>query len=114
MLLAYLLNESEFSSTRLLIVATLGNSLGGIVTYAMGWLISSRWPLKASEKRRSKQAVALVQRYGAVSLIFSWLPLIGDPLCFAAGWMRCHLFYSLMLICVGKTLRYSLIVLAVS
>ncbi len=113
-LLAYLLTQSEFSSIELLIAATAGNSLGGILTYAMGWWISSRWPLKVPEKKRQKQALVWVQRYGVLSLLFSWLPLIGDPLCLAAGWVRCHLFYSLMLICVGKTLRYSLIVLAVS
>ncbi len=113
-LLAYLLTQPEFSPTELLMAAAIGNSLGGILTYAMGWWISSRWPLKTPESKRQQQAMALVRRYGAVSLLLSWLPLIGDPLCLMAGWLRCHLFYSLMLICLGKTLRYSLIVLAVS
>ncbi len=113
-LLAYLLSQPEFSPIELLITAAVGNSLGGILTYAMGWWIASRWPLKVPEKKRQKQAVVLVRRYGALSLFFSWLPLIGDPLCLAAGWLRCHLFLSLILICIGKTLRYSLIVLAVS
>lgn len=113
-LLVYLLNQSEFGPVELLIAASAGNSFGGVLTYAMGWWIASRWPLKVPKKKRQKQAVILVRRYGVLSLLFSWLPLIGDPLCLAAGWIRCHLFISLMLICVGKTLRYSLIVLAVS
>ncbi len=113
-LLAYLLTQSELSAVELLIAAAAGNCLGGTLTYGMGWWLSSRWPLKMPENKRQKQALVLVQRYGAVSLLFSWLPLIGDPLCLAAGWIRCHLLYSLLLICVGKTLRYSLIVLAVS
>ncbi len=112
--MAYLLTQPEFSPTELLMAAAIGNSLGGILTYAMGWWISSHWPLKTPESKRQQQAMALVRRYGAVSLLLSWLPLIGDPLCLMAGWLRCHLFYSLMLICLGKTLRYLLIVLAVS
>lgn len=113
-LLAYLMTQSEIDTLELLITAAAGNSLGGILTYGMGWWLGARWPLKVPEKKRQKQALVLVQRYGAVSLLLSWLPLIGDPICLVAGWIRCHLFYSLVLICVGKTLRYSLIVLAVS
>ena len=111
-LLGYLLTQPEYQPQVLLLVASVGNSLGGIVTFAMGWWIAIRWPVPQPEKRGQRRALSIIQRFGPAALFLSWLPVVGDPLCFAAGWLRCHLLLSLMLIAVGKTLRYSLIVYA--
>ena len=110
-LLAYLLTQPEFSSIELLVAAAVGNSLGGILTYGMGWWLGFRWPLRVPKKKSQQRAMVLIQQYGAVSLFFSWVPFIGDPLCLVAGWIRCNLFYSILLICLGKLMRYLLIVL---
>ncbi|OFZ72976.1 MAG: hypothetical protein A2W04_01905 [Betaproteobacteria bacterium RBG_16_64_9] len=60
-------------------IATLGNTLGGLSSYAIGRLIAREKPLEQVER---------VQRYGAPILLFAWLPLVGDALCVAAGWLK--------------------------
>jgi membrane protein YqaA with SNARE-associated domain len=81
----------------LLAVATLGNTLGGLSSYLIGRLIPQRKPLKG---------LATVQRWGSPVLLLSWVPLVGDPLCVAAGWLRLNPLWSLLFIAVGKFARY--------
>lgn len=78
-------------------VATLGNTLGGLSSYWIGRLIPQRQALKG---------LATVQRYGAPALLLSWVPVIGDPLCVAAGWLRLNPWWSALAIAVGKFARY--------
>lgn len=80
-----------------LAVATLGNTLGGLSSYLIGRLIPQRKPLKG---------LATVQRWGSPVLLLSWVPLVGDPLCVAAGWLRLNPLWSLLFIAVGKFARY--------
>ncbi len=112
-LLGYLLTQPDAQPILLLLVASLGNSLGGILTYLMGWWISRRWSVPEPHKRNQQRALVVIKRFGVITLLFSWLPLIGDPLCLVAGWLRCRLWLSVLLIIMGKTLRYLLIVLAI-
>lgn len=88
-----------------LAVATLGNTLGGLSSYVIGRVIPPRQTLKG---------LASVQRYGAPVLLLSWVPIIGDPLCVAAGWLRLNLWWSTFYIALGKFLRYALIGFGVS
>jgi len=81
----------------LLAVATLGNTLGGLSSYLIGRLIPQRKPLKG---------LATVQRWGSPVLLLSWAPLIGDPLCLAAGWLRLNPWWSTLFIAIGKFARY--------
>jgi len=60
--------------------------------------------------RPSAKAVERLRRWGAPVLLLSWLPIIGDPLCVAAGWLRIHWLLSLVLIGIGKTARYAVVV----
>lgn len=92
----------------LLAVATLGNSLGGMSSWLLGrWLIH-RFPLHELKPER-RRAVAWLQRYGSPLLLWSWLPLIGDPLCVAAGWLRINPLWSLLFITLGKGGRYGVL-----
>ena len=91
-------------------VATAGNTLGGMTSWALGLLISRRYPTSGLTKIRQQQAVERVQRWGSPLLLFSWVPIIGDPLCVAAGWLRIHAFIALIFIGIGKALRYAAIV----
>ncbi|GGK74638.1 YqaA family protein [Amphritea balenae] len=109
-LLAYLASESELSSFNLVLTASLGNTLGGIVTFAMGWLIAVYWPLRELNSKFQLRAMKLIRRYGVIAMLFSWVPVIGDPLCLIAGWLKLKPLTSMLLILVGKTLRYALIV----
>jgi membrane protein YqaA with SNARE-associated domain len=78
-------------------VATLGNTLGGMSSYLIGRFIPQKQTIKG---------LATVQRYGATVLLLSWVPLIGDPLCVAAGWLRLNPWWSALAIASGKFVRY--------
>lgn len=78
-------------------VATLGNTLGGLSSYLIGRLIPPTKALKG---------LAIVQRWGSPALLLSWVPLLGDPLCVAAGWLRLNVMWSALFIALGKFARY--------
>lgn len=110
LLLAGLANEGLPPLT-LWFWATLGNTLGALVNYALGRYClhyqHKRWfPIKPNQLERSQ---AWFQRYGLFSLLFAWLPILGDPLTFIAGIMRVNWLWFVMLVAVGKGVRYALI-----
>jgi membrane protein YqaA with SNARE-associated domain len=86
-----------------LIIASIGNTLGGMVTFGMGWLLPQTQQLKHVEKLR---------RYGTPALLLAWAPLIGDALCLAAGWLRLNPWQAVLFMAIGKFARYGLIALA--
>lgn len=79
------------------LTATAANTAGGMSTYVIGRLL----PRKESTPR-----LATVQRWGSVALLLSWVPLIGDALCAAAGVLRLNWVACLLWMSVGKGLRY--------
>jgi membrane protein YqaA with SNARE-associated domain len=83
-----------------LVLGTLGNTLGGMVSFGMGWLLPQTQQLKH---------VAQVRRFGAPALLLSWAPLIGDALCVAAGWLRLSWWQAALFMAVGKFARYGVI-----
>lgn len=87
-----------------LAVATLGNTLGGMVSFGMGWLLPQTQQLKHVEK---------VRKFGTLVLLLSWVPLIGDALCLAAGWLRLNPWQAVLYIAIGKFARYWAIAAAV-
>lgn len=108
LLLLYLLDQQQQPLWQLLAVVTLGNSLGGIVTWAMGFWVARRFPARHLSHRQL-QARGWFSRYGTPLLLLSWLPLIGDPLCFVSGWLRQRFWLCVLLIVVGKAGRYLLL-----
>ncbi|WP_456064310.1 YqaA family protein [Chelonobacter oris] len=93
---------------KLWLAATLGNTLGGMTSYAVGrLLVVPEWRRLNCRQQRS---VRVLYRYGGVSLLLSWLPVFGDLLCVAAGWLRLHWFSALLFIILGKGLRYLLLI----
>ncbi|WP_070963237.1 YqaA family protein [Vibrio sonorensis] len=99
------LSLEQFSIFHIILIATIGNTLGGLTNYWIGIWLPNR---SHTEKHRNK-ALYWLNRYGYSALLFSWLPIIGDPLCLAAGWLRLRFWPSLWLIFIGKALRYSLL-----
>jgi membrane protein YqaA with SNARE-associated domain len=79
------------------LIATLGNTLGGMTSYAIGLVV----PNKAEGR-----AIAWLRRYGEWMLLLSWIPLIGDALCVAAGWLRINPFLAMSMMAIGKFARY--------
>lgn len=89
-------------------VATAGNTLGGAVSYAMGRGAHSameRWRGAKAETR----ALQWLRRFGAKACLLSWLPVVGDPLCAVAGWMRLPFWPCVAYMAVGKLARYTLL-----
>lgn len=111
--LLYLATQTEEHHLSLWFVATLGNSIGAIITWLLGWWLVHRFPDKGLDEEKHKRALSHIRQWGSSSLLFSWLPVIGDPLCFVAGWLKLPLFYSVLFIVVGKGARYGLLLLAV-
>ena len=107
--LVYLSAETNSSPLTLLLVAAAGNTLGGMSSWLIGRLIACKYPARGLVKSEHRKAMARLQRWGSPLLLLSWLPLIGDPLCVAAGWLRLHWLLSLLFIAAGKTARYALL-----
>ena len=84
-----------------LAVATLGNTLGGLSTYLIGRLVP--------EVKTDAKSVAWLRRWGSPVLLLSWLPIVGDALCLAAGWLRVHGLYAALFMAAGKGARYWII-----
>jgi len=95
--------------------ATLGNTLGGLSSYAIGRILPARTPDPTTRTGRWEQrAVGLARRYGSPAMLASWVPLIGDPLCVVAGWLRLPLASVVCFMAAGKLARYLLVAWAVS
>ncbi|HER26977.1 MAG TPA: DedA family protein [Rhodospirillales bacterium] len=95
-------------------VATVGNVLGAVVNwglgrYALHWQGHRWFPFSSQQLNRAKSWFA---RYGIWSLGFAWLPIIGDPLTFAAGMLRVRLSIFLILVTLGKAARYAVVLQA--
>ena len=112
--LVALLASATGTPLALTAVASLGNVAGAAVNWGMGRYFlhfkDRGWfPLQDATNSRAQ---AWFARYGVWSLLFSWVPLIGDPLTVVAGILRVSFGRFLLFVAVGKVLRYSLIVVA--
>ncbi len=101
MLLVTLLLSGNVSPILLIIVATVGNTLGGVTNIIIGRLLPQL-------KQQTGHAIAVrwLQRYGLAALLFSWVPVVGDLLCVLAGWLRMPWVRAAVFIGIGKALRY--------
>lgn len=108
-LLAWMVHQGNYPLTPLILSATAGNVLGSLVTFGMGSLLRIRYPLKTLDKPQHQRARRWIERYGAFALLMAWLPIVGDPLCFVAGWLGVRFSLSVLTIALGKLLRYLVI-----
>lgn len=102
------LNAGNYDKWVLVAVATFGNTLGALVNWGIGryllhWADRRWFPFSQPQLARASEQF---NRYGAWSLLFSWIPFIGDPLTFAAGVLKVRFGLFLPLVAVGKSLRY--------
>ena len=81
-------------------IGTLGNTLGGMITFGMGYLLPQTQQLKHVNK---------ICRYGALALLLAWVPIIGDALCLTAGWLRLNPWHAALYMALGKFARYLVI-----
>lgn len=103
-----MLVSEHYSAIVILLIATLGNVLGSVVNWYLGRSIERfrhcRWfPVST---RQLDKAQNTYERYGRVTLFFSWLPIVGDPITMIAGVMREPLWSFLLIVTLAKASRY--------
>jgi membrane protein YqaA with SNARE-associated domain len=84
-----------------ILVATAGNTLGGAFDYFLGYRAK-----EAFAKERKTKWFGWLAHYGPKTMLLSWLPAVGDPLCTLAGWLHLPFWPSLGYMCIGKFARY--------
>jgi membrane protein YqaA with SNARE-associated domain len=87
-------------------VATLGNTLGGCVTWWMGYGAERAYEAVAHRKPHELRALRWLERFGAKACLLSWLPVVGDPLCAVAGWLKLPFWPCVFYMAIGKFARY--------
>jgi len=95
----------------LFIAATLGNTFGALVNYLLGrkgadFLVRRRYANAAVLKRADR----IFDRYGAWALLFSWMPVVGDPVTLVAGVLKYDLKNFLGLVLIAKGMRYGVVI----
>ena len=106
--LAGLIVTSNYENLLLLIVASFGNVLGSVVNWALGFysrnLTTKKWfPFKETQLEKSS---IYFRKFGNWSLLFTWVPVIGDPLTLVAGLLRVRFLDFIILVAIGKVSRY--------
>ncbi len=88
-----------------LLLATVGNGMGGMVSYGMGRLVPDKHIPNAKIQN-------WIGKYGIWALLMSWVPFVGDGLAIAAGWLRLNFWLSSLMLLLGKLARYAVLVAA--
>ncbi|MBF0302541.1 MAG: DedA family protein [Desulfamplus sp.] len=102
---------SEYDPVLLIAVATLGNVLGSLVNYIVGirgghWIMTKLFRLSDSD---IATAEIRFRRYGNWSLLFAWVPVVGDPLTVVAGILKSNIWLFIMFVTIGKFIRYVMV-----
>jgi len=109
--LAGLISTSNYDNLLLLVFASFGNVLGSVFNWGLGFyarnLTIKKWfPFKETQIERSSKWFS---KFGKWSLLFAWLPIVGDPLTFVAGLLRVRFLDFIILVAIGKVSRYLII-----
>ncbi|MDI1231516.1 MAG: DedA family protein [Methylobacter sp.] len=108
-ILAYMVAAGHYQVELLVIVATIGNTLGAMTTWGLGVLAAKKFPVSTRLSEKKQKALDVVRKKGLWTLFFTWLPLVGDALCFAGGWLKLPFFQACLIILLGKLGRYAMI-----
>ena len=106
--LAGLISKSNYDNLLLLVFASFGNVLGSVFNWGLGFyarnLTIKKWfPFKETQIERSSKWFS---KFGKWSLLFAWVPIVGDPLTFVAGLLRVRFLDFIILVAIGKVSRY--------
>lgn len=87
------------------LVATAGNTVGGAISYWMGWGAETAYE-RIRHHRAEAHALRWLERLGPRACLLSWLPVVGDPLCAVAGWLKLAFWPCVLYMAIGKFARY--------
>ena len=109
--LAGLISTSNYDNLSLLVVASFGNVLGSVVNWGLGFysrnLTIKKWfPFNETQIERSSK---WFRKFGKWSLLFAWVPVVGDPLTLVAGILRVKFIDFIILVAIGKVSRYLIV-----
>ena len=109
--LAGLITTPNYDNSLLLIFASSGNVLGSVVNWALGFysrnLTTKKWfPFKEIQIERSSK---WFDKFGKWSLLFTWVPIVGDPLTLVAGLLKVRFVDFIILVAIGKVSRYLIV-----
>lgn len=104
--LAYMVSQASAPLNQLVLVATIGNTLGALMTWGLGYWAAKKYPVDSLLNNQRQKSVQVIKAYGNWALLFSWLPIVGDGFCFAAGWLKLPFVTAVVAIFIGKALRY--------
>ena len=109
--LAGLISTSNYDNLLLLVFASFGNVLGSVFNWGLGFyarnLTIKKWfPFKETQIERSSKWFS---KFGKWSLLFAWVPIVGDPLTFVAGLLKVRFLDFIILVAIGKVSRYLII-----
>jgi membrane protein YqaA with SNARE-associated domain len=107
--LAYMVSEGSYDVRFVVFVATIGNTLGAMTTWGLGALAANKLQVATLLPEKKQNALNILKKRGVWVLFFSWLPVIGDVLCFAGGWLKLPLLPACLVILSGKFGRYAVI-----
>ena len=110
--------------------ATAGNTIGGAISWWMGLGAQKTWHLARLRRRQGlpdtqaskppreltrheRRARIWLRRWGAKTCLLSWLPIVGDPLCAVAGWLKLPFWPCVFYMAIGKFLRYLVMTIAI-
>ena len=88
------------------LVATAGNTLGGVLTWWMGYGAERAYERVSHHRPLDARALRWLARFGTKACLLSWLPIVGDPLIAVAGWLRLPFWPCLAYMTIGKFARY--------
>jgi membrane protein YqaA with SNARE-associated domain len=88
------------------LVATAGNTAGGAITWWMGYGAERAYEHVKAHEPPNPRALRWLERFGAKACLLSWLPIVGDPLCAVAGWLRLPFWPCVGYMAIGKFARY--------
>src|SRR5512135_2656819 len=88
------------------LVATVGNTAGGAISWWMGYGAEVAYERMRHQKPAELRVLRWLQRFGAKACLLSWLPAVGDPLCAVAGWLKLPFWPCVAYMAIGKFARY--------
>ena len=108
-----LLLSNKYNPFLLLFFASAGNILGSLISWICGYFVNFliKKPWFPVNKYLFQKATDIFKKYGKWSLLFSWVPIIGDPIAFAAGTVKYNITFFLIFVSIGKIARYLIIYL---